>query len=367
MKERGVHNTAGFSLVELMVVTTIFGIILGGVLKVYEVSNRTYLLQEQLADLQQNIRVAKMFIERDARMAACGIGTSFALNGGRIYAVENINGGAGASDRLTVRYIDYEPSTDPVPCDGLLPQLTLGANIVVNATTSTVSEDLTALPFSDWNGPKDCEGVAHGTGDFMAVIADPTGTPAEIVTVTGVNTGTRQLTHSALSFPHVAGSTVDFFQEDDLKQIEYALINGNLMRLVTRVDPPGTGPSAAEQQTLVENIEDFQLAFGLDTLPALPLPVGDGAWTGNWDDGLWNVAVPAGGLEPKFNNTTLTVAQRNQVHWVRTTILGLSASEDRNYSNSRPAVEDHLAADPVAENDGFRRKQVSFTVRVRNL
>ena len=60
-------GSSGFTLLEMLVVIGIFGIILAGVLKVFDTSNYTYKVQEEIAEMQQNIRVSKMFLEKDIR------------------------------------------------------------------------------------------------------------------------------------------------------------------------------------------------------------------------------------------------------------------------------------------------------------
>ena len=86
-------------------------------------------------------------------------------------------------------------------------------------------------------------------------------------------------------------------------------------------------------------MEDLQFAFGLDTD------------ADNFIDS-W------------INDTDLTDIQKDQVRQVRITVLGRTASEHRGHSEIRPAIEDHAAA---GTTDGFRRKQLEVTVKVRNL
>ena len=80
--------------------------------------------------MQQNVRVSKMFLERDVRMAGCGIGENFNYHGSRVYALEFENAdGATGSDKLSINYIDYSAST----CDGLMPDLTSTGGSALNA------------------------------------------------------------------------------------------------------------------------------------------------------------------------------------------------------------------------------------------
>jgi type IV pilus assembly protein PilW len=62
-------NKAGFTLVELMVAITIFGIASAAMYATYQQQQDSYLTQEQVADMQQNLRSALFFITRDLKKA----------------------------------------------------------------------------------------------------------------------------------------------------------------------------------------------------------------------------------------------------------------------------------------------------------
>lgn len=59
----------GFSLVELLVAMAISLIVMAAVFKVYTTQQDSYLLQEQIAEVQQNARTAKYIMIREIRMA----------------------------------------------------------------------------------------------------------------------------------------------------------------------------------------------------------------------------------------------------------------------------------------------------------
>ena len=58
----------GFSLVELVVAMAISLVVMAGVYKVYVTQQDSYLLQERIAEMQQNARTAKYVLVRDIRM-----------------------------------------------------------------------------------------------------------------------------------------------------------------------------------------------------------------------------------------------------------------------------------------------------------
>jgi type IV pilus assembly protein PilW len=59
----------GYSLVELLVAMAITLVVMAGVYKVYVTQQDSYLLQEQVAEMQQNARTAKYIMTREIRMA----------------------------------------------------------------------------------------------------------------------------------------------------------------------------------------------------------------------------------------------------------------------------------------------------------
>ncbi|MBN1907686.1 MAG: prepilin-type N-terminal cleavage/methylation domain-containing protein, partial [Deltaproteobacteria bacterium] len=65
------NDTPGFTLVELLIAMAIAGVVMAGVYSAYSSQQRSYLAQEQVAAVQQNLRVAMYFMEREIRMAGC--------------------------------------------------------------------------------------------------------------------------------------------------------------------------------------------------------------------------------------------------------------------------------------------------------
>jgi len=61
----------GFTLIEILVAITIAGIVMAGIYSAYFSQQRSYVVQEQVATSQQNLRAAMYFIEREIRMAGC--------------------------------------------------------------------------------------------------------------------------------------------------------------------------------------------------------------------------------------------------------------------------------------------------------
>lgn len=66
---RTLINERGFTLVELMVTTAISGIVMATLATTYTMQQRSATAQEQVVEMQQNIRAGLSVLERDIRMA----------------------------------------------------------------------------------------------------------------------------------------------------------------------------------------------------------------------------------------------------------------------------------------------------------
>jgi type IV pilus assembly protein PilW len=97
------NTSNGFTLVELMITVAISGIIIAAIYSAYISQQRTYLAQEQVAEMQQNIRAAIDMMAREIRMAgydptqSAGAGITTAL-AGQISFTQDTNGDGDTAD-----------------------------------------------------------------------------------------------------------------------------------------------------------------------------------------------------------------------------------------------------------------------------
>ncbi len=69
MNDPHLKNSAGFTLIEILIAMTISGMVMTGIYQAYVQQMRVNNTQNQVVDMQQNVRVAMYFMERDIRLA----------------------------------------------------------------------------------------------------------------------------------------------------------------------------------------------------------------------------------------------------------------------------------------------------------
>ena len=65
------RSQKGFTLVELMVTMAIMAVVMAGVYSAYYSQQQSYVVQEQVSEMQQNLRGAMYFMAKEIRMAGC--------------------------------------------------------------------------------------------------------------------------------------------------------------------------------------------------------------------------------------------------------------------------------------------------------
>jgi prepilin-type N-terminal cleavage/methylation domain-containing protein len=167
--KQSVPNEKGVTLIELLVVLVISGIVVGGIYKVFVVQTRAYTVQDQVAEVQQDVRGAMEIMVRDIRMAGFQ-NNSFALNNPAGSALISSNRIVPLNDSaITVNY-EYIPSAGP-PVAYTVAYTLVGTNLF--RTFNGVQDPLpllsnvTNLNFSygiDANGDGIIDGIRTRTG-----------------------------------------------------------------------------------------------------------------------------------------------------------------------------------------------------------
>lgn len=95
------NKAKGFTLIELMIGSAVMLVVILGALSLYNRSNRIAVDQQQLAELQHDVRSAMFFCSRDVRMAGSGLAYEFAQH--FIEGTDNESQGATVTpDRLKI-------------------------------------------------------------------------------------------------------------------------------------------------------------------------------------------------------------------------------------------------------------------------
>ena len=136
----------GFTLSELLVAMVISGVVMAAMYSSYYSQQKSYVVQEQVAAMQQNLRAAMFYMEKEIRMAGCnskrsadaGITTA---NANSVAFTEDIRGAAEGSN----------PDGDTNDPNESITYYLSGGNLLrddVNGVgNQTIAEDIDALNF----------------------------------------------------------------------------------------------------------------------------------------------------------------------------------------------------------------------------
>jgi type IV pilus assembly protein PilW len=105
----------GFTLVELMIAMAVGGIVMAAVMTSFLSQHRSYLAQDDVVEMQQNVRVAMDMLTRDIRSAGydptnnAGAGITTAL-AGQISFTQDTNGDGDTADSGEIIDIGFSPA-----------------------------------------------------------------------------------------------------------------------------------------------------------------------------------------------------------------------------------------------------------------
>jgi len=147
----------GFTLVEIMVAMAISGIVMSGIYTVYYSQQKSYMAQEQVVAMQQNLRAAMFYMEREIRRAGCD--PTQDANAG----IQNIGWDADENRYTSIRFtLDIHDGVDN-DGDGVVDESDEEGN--VDGDTDDTDEDITySLADNDGDGDSDLE----RNGDLIA-------------------------------------------------------------------------------------------------------------------------------------------------------------------------------------------------------
>jgi len=314
-----VKKDHGVTLIELLIVIVIAAFLVAGIYSLFITQHRSYAVQDQVAGVQQDARVALDIIARDIRTAGFMIGSGgFNIHGAQFAVTRDNN--TGVPDSITVASAadQFMSGANPVTVTTVTNNdVYLSANLGGFFDTST-----NKFVSFEGDGMNSLYQIT-GTGtDFLTLNPTP---PANLATITDV---------TFTGLPPVPTLIVVGARVFRVKAITYQVQNNVLQR----------SENGGSLQPLVGDgintiVEDLQFAYQV---------AGSTDWIFDADTPVW----PAGS-----NNADIRMVRINII--VRTAI-----PDPQDTSFSRPACEDRVAS---ATNDGFRRRVYTTVVKVRNL
>jgi hypothetical protein len=351
------RRAAGFTMIELLVGSSIMLIAILGALFIYARSNKVSVEQQMVTEVQNDVRASMFFLSRDLRMAGAGLPEEFAG-----YFLEGLNnedqGGAEvAPDRVRLMGNIEDPLNLPVK----------------NYQGSSVTLDIEDFSFEQYSYPD-----AFYDNKYVIILPNPESGcrlgEFRVVTHVTHNTGgsTEKFNFSPGLAPGVdppggLSGTCNSPNDYDGGMIsfinvkEYWLdITGNYPGLTAGVDGYiGGGEGGVLYVThngihfpLARNIENFQVEYNGDMDNDLLLD-GWSPWQNTW-----------------------TVNEIARVQQVRMWVLGRTPQPFTSVGGTapgaiqvyrRPRISDSDPADPASPDDRRRRFLLESTSNVRNM
>ena len=140
---------SGFTLIEILVALALTGIVLGAIYAAYQSQHKTYITQESVAEMQQNLRAAMYLMVREIRMAGydprgtADAGIDSTSNATCIYFTEDANDPPDGDTNDANENIKYSLSGNDL-------RRTTGNSLSCNTTagdSGTIAENISALNF----------------------------------------------------------------------------------------------------------------------------------------------------------------------------------------------------------------------------
>lgn len=216
----GDKNSRGFTLVELMVVIAISIFVLGAIYAAYSAQQRAYIMQEQVAAMQQNIRAAMYTIVGDIRIAGfdptsvAGAGFTTA-QAGQISFTQDANGDEDTADANEMFDFGFsladDVGRDGIPDidadgDGIPDARPLGRQVGGAGGYQAIAENIQAIEFR----------YLDSAGNATATLEDIRSVQISILARAGepdfnfVNTDTYLAASGATLWPPAAGVTDNY-------------------------------------------------------------------------------------------------------------------------------------------------------------
>ena len=145
----------GFSLIELLVSMAMLGIVMTAIYSTYKSQQNSYVAQEQVVEMQQNLRAGFYMLGKDMRMAGFNPNKAFNVGGfvtqlpddGSVTATTNATNVAFTLDRNFNGAIDFESDDEQMAYRFDSATSTLQKFRVSDDTWLTVADNIDAVDF----------------------------------------------------------------------------------------------------------------------------------------------------------------------------------------------------------------------------
>jgi len=316
---------SGFTIIELMIASAILAIVMVFTMQIFTVNNRAYVKVDSVVDTQQSVRAISSIFERDLRHAGMMV-----PEGAAICGIDNTN----APDLLYISdYTAINPENAIGIFDGARVQ---GAVSQVNTGITTLSLDTLVLepgtpePSYDTNGDgtNDSDFNENGGGVIITDLLDPSrGSACGVVTNVDLATDSITIDIKTASLGSAAGTAALIA----VPALEYRIDAEKLYRNNLR---------------LADGVEDLQVAYFLDTNGNNSFDVGE----------LYGISG---------NNYVAAASDASDLRAVRFNVVTRTRSEDERFTQGFFQATENR--DPIAGQDGYRRRVHTAVVRMRNI
>jgi prepilin-type N-terminal cleavage/methylation domain-containing protein len=320
-------RNSGFTIIELMIASTLVAIVMVFTMQTFTVNNRTYIKIDSVVDAQQSVRAIASILERDLRHAGMMVPESAAACG-----IDSTT----APDLL---YTSDYTAIDPVDAIGNFDGARVQAGVTqvnANLTATTLSLDTLVMEpdtpdpayDTDGNGVNDSDFRING-GVIVTDLMDPSRGSA-CGFVEAVNLGTNSITIKirGAALGNWGGGA---FALIAVPALEYRIATNKLYR---------------NNILLADGVEDLQVTYFLDSNGNNSLDVGE----------LHGISG---------NNYVANTSDASELRAVRFNIVTRTRSEDERFTQGFFQATENRAA--VAGQDGYRRRVHTAIVRMRNV
>jgi type IV pilus assembly protein PilW len=332
----GARATAGFTLIELLVAMALGLVIMGGLFRTFKVQHDSYVVQDQVAAMQQNLRAAMYMITRDLQMA--GYYTNFDRNS--ITMDWNADGSNEtgrpllfARNDITAPGNDIREGTDEIVI--VKASLEEGRPLAGNESASG-----TSIRLNDWNLEKDDPDSTpdlNPTSKKYGVLVKNDLSRAELFQLGSSGSLDRALRESYSANAH-SESLSDRIHRVDM--------------IIYRVEKRPAGPCLV-RRNLGNDSDDFQVvAENIENLQVRYL--------------VRDTSNPTG-----FRHITTPGANQSYVRAVEVFLIGRTAFPQRGYRDTATYTFGEGATaynyTPTGDDGKYRRKVLTTLVKTRNI